>query len=171
MLKNRMYCTWCTTTFNPFNCHVTQHCLICVIGWCGLVAQKITDTGQSNLRLHPRVRETCRQQRHTDRMKAIPFLNTERAQMSCRSFFFWGGKCFSSPSLWDISCVVTVCFYDDDVLGLVKVVLGAVSLEVADHLIDTSQGSVEVGARLFSMACRRTNAKRWNGGNVIWQMI
>lgn len=50
--------------------------------------------------------------------------------------------------------VFTVCFYDDDVLSLIKFVVGNVLLKVADQHIDTVQGSIEVGARLLSMACR-----------------
>lgn len=62
--------------------------------------------------------------------------------------------------LCDISGVFTVCFYNDDVLGLIKMVPGTVLPEEVDHLTDTVQGSVEVGARLTPMACRwKKNAK------------
>lgn len=52
------------------------------------------------------------------------------------------------------SCVLTICFYDDDVLSLIKMVVGAVLFKEVDHLTDTVQGRVEVGARLTPMACR-----------------
>lgn len=46
----------------------------------------------------------------------------------------------------------TIGRYDDDVLGLVEVVLGAVLLEEAHHLVDPVQGGVQVGARLLPVA-------------------
>lgn len=58
------------------------------------------------------------------------------------------------------SYVFTICFYDDDVLSLIKMAVGTARLKEADHLIDTVQRSVEVGARLMTMACTRTHAKR-----------
>lgn len=56
--------------------------------------------------------------------------------------------------------VFTVSGDDDDVLSLVELVLGALLLEEADHLINTVQSSVEVGPRFPAMACRQRQS--WN---------
>lgn len=48
----------------------------------------------------------------------------------------------------------TVRFYDDNILGLIKIVSIPVRPEEADHLIDTLQGGIEVGACLVAVACR-----------------
>lgn len=50
--------------------------------------------------------------------------------------------------------VFTICFYDDDVLSLIKFVGSPVLLKEANQPIDSLQSSIEVGARLLSMACR-----------------
>lgn len=61
---------------------------------------------------------------------------------------------FFSLAFETFHATLTVCFYDDDVLGLIKMALGAVLLEKVDHLADSVQGSVQVGARLTSVPCR-----------------
>lgn len=60
-------------------------------------------------------------------------------------------RCFMSMTVCDTSCFLTICFYDYDVLSLIEMVLDLVLFEETDHLADTVQRSIEVGACLISM--------------------
>lgn len=50
--------------------------------------------------------------------------------------------------------VLTICLYDYNILSLIEVVRFAVLFKNINHLVDTAQGSVEVGARLSVVTCR-----------------
>lgn len=114
-------------------CGATQQCLISVILGGVVVTQQIPDLAQSDLRVGSGVGETCKGRR----------AKTESARVSevCASWLELGG-------------VFTVGGDDDDVLSLIEVILGALCLKQADHLVNTMQRGVQVGPRFPPVACR-----------------
>lgn len=83
------------------------------------VAQNTPDILQGSSRVFASVRIACRG-RHAE----TEFDITEHVVAAAALVLF-------------VCIIFTISFYDDDILGLVKIVSSPVHLEEADHLIDT----------------------------------